>query len=639
MPFSLRFSDGRDMNTHRLTKTDLLAQQAGSKRGLPVSHILMESGQVSSRVMLGALAEAERLKKPLDHVIAAEAIVSRESVLEAQAQHFGALALRRDVHPPSAEMATLLSASFCLEKGVYPWMRLGDTLVLATSRPDSFAETLNELPPGLGPVMMALTLEADIHAEIAAQHGAALARQAETWVPAEASCRDLSRSTGQTRLFSFIAAAICLTLLAWQPVLFFAGALILAVISLSLSQALKVAAFFALPKHRPAPEAKLPKDPPTVSILVPLFKEQEIARSLVTRLSRLTYPKSLLDIVLVLEEDDETTQATLAQTRLPPWIRVISVPPGEVTTKPRALNYAFRFTSGDIIGIYDAEDAPAPDQIDKVVDHFARASPKVGCVQGILDFYNPRANWLSRCFAVEYASWFRILLPGVARLGFAVPLGGTTVFFRRPVLEEVCGWDAHNVTEDADLGLRLARHGYRTELIQTVTREEANNRFWPWIRQRSRWLKGYGITWWVHTRNPRKLLQDMGAWKFFGVQLMFLCTLIQFTFAPVLWTFWLILFGLPHPLEGMMTYQQALALTAIFLSAEGITVLIGFAALSRSPHRSLIPWVPTMFAYFPLGTIAAYKAISETVTKPFYWDKTEHGHSHPDDPGADLTHH
>lgn len=167
MPFSLRFSDGRDMNTHRLTKTDLLAQQAGSKRGLPVSHILMESGQVSSRVMLGALAEAERLKKPLDHVIAAEAIVSRESVLEAQAQHYGALALRRDVHPPSAEMAALLSASFCLEKSVYPWMRLGDTLVLATSRPDSFAETLNELPPGLGPVMMALTLEADIHAEIA----------------------------------------------------------------------------------------------------------------------------------------------------------------------------------------------------------------------------------------------------------------------------------------------------------------------------------------------------------------------------------------------------------------------------------------------------------------------------------------
>jgi len=486
--------------------------------------------------------------------------------------------------------------------------------------------------------MMAVTLEGDIHAEIALRQGDSLVRHAESWVPAQASCRDLSESTKSARNLSIAATLLCLTLLYLSPTIFFSLALALALGSLILAQGLKVAAFLALPKQPPAAVPKLPPNPPSVSILVPLYKEQEIAQTLVARLSRLTYPKTLLDVVLVLEAEDTTTLATLARTTLPPWIRTIRVPTGEITTKPRALNYAFGFTRGDIVGIYDAEDAPAPDQIDKVVDHFASAPPDVGCLQGILDFYNPRANWLSRCFSVEYASWFRILLPGLARMRFAVPLGGTTVFFRRSVLEQVCGWDAHNVTEDADLGIRLARHGYRTELIQTVTREEANNRFWPWVRQRSRWLKGYGITWWVHSRKPIQLWRDLGPKKFFGVQLLFLTTLIQFTFAPILWSFWLLLLGLPHPLSGIIEGPLARSLTAVFLSAEAITVFIGFAALSRSPHRSLIPWVPTLFAYFPLATVAAYKAVWETLTKPFYWDKTEHGHSRPDSPDADLSH-
>ncbi|MGH1414343.1 MAG: glycosyltransferase [Pelagimonas sp.] len=626
------------MSTQRLDMAERLLKQAGSKRGQPVSHILMDSGHITPRVMLGAMVEAERLHQPLEHVVAAEAILSRESVLEAQAQHYGAMALRRDVHPPSEAMATVLPAAFCLEKGVYPWMRIGETLVLATSRPERFDALLPELPPGIGPVMMALTLEGDIHAEIAARHGDALARQAETWVPDEASCRDLSSSTKSARYLSLLAAALCMAFLYWQPVVFFACALTLAMTSLVLAQGLKVAAFLALPKRQTLKPPILPENPPQVSILVPLFREKQIAGSLVARLSRLTYPKSLLDIVLVLEEGDTTTLDTLSRTRLPPWIRTIKVPPGDVMTKPRALNYAFRFTRGEIVGIYDAEDAPAPDQINKVVDHFANAPDDVGCLQGILDFYNPRANWLSRCFAVEYASWFRVLLPGLSRLKFAVPLGGTTVFLRRHVLEQVCGWDAHNVTEDADLGIRLARHGFRTELIQTVTREEANNRFWPWIKQRSRWLKGYGITWWVHTRNPIKLWKDLGFWKFTGVQLIFLTTLVQFTLAPVLWSFWLILFGLPHPLNGVLDGNQAKILTGTFLMAEGITILIGFAAISRSPHRRLIPWVPTLFAYFPLGTFAAYKGIWETITQPFYWDKTEHGHSAPDEPGSDMDH-
>ncbi len=586
--------------------------------------------------MLGAMAEAARLGQPVAKVIAAEALASRQDVLAAQAQHYGAMVLDRVNTPPDVDLGHLLPADFCLKHGVLPWIRLGETLVLATARPESFETLQTVLPPDFGPVLMALALESDIHDEIAARHGAALAAAAETWVPEEDSCRDLNTAGPGATAVAILLALLGVALLVLVPQVFFAGALALALGSLLVNQGLKLAALLALPRRVSARPARLPENPPTVSILVPLFREPEIASTLITRLSRLTYPKTLLDVVLVLEASDSVTRDTLRHTRLPPWMRTITVPPGQIQTKPRALNYALRFTRGQIVGIYDAEDAPAPDQVDQVVAHFHSAPPDVGCVQGILDYYNPRANWLSRCFTIEYASWFRVLLPGLARLGLAVPLGGTTVFFRRDVLEAVRGWDAHNVTEDADLGMRLARNGWRTELIRTVTREEANNRLWPWVKQRSRWLKGYGITWWVHSRRPFRLWRDLGTKRFLGMQALLLGTLFQFALAPVLWSFWLILAGLPHPMDRYMDDRGILLMTGLFLSAEAASLVVGITALARSPHRGMYHWVPTLFAYFPLGTLAIYKALWETLTKPFYWDKTQHGHSAPDRPDADL---
>ena len=182
------------------------------------------------------------------------------------------------------------------------------------------------------------------------------------------------------------------------------------------------------------------------------------------------------------------------------------MPADALKTKPRAMNYALPFCRGDIVGVYDAEDRPDPGQIRAVVQHLQAAPPEVACVQGYLDFYNSGDNWLSRCFTLEYAIWFRVVLLGVQRLGLPIPLGGTSVFFRRSVLEQIGAWDAHNVTEDADLGMRLARFGYRCEMIASTTWEEANCRVRPWIRQRSRWLKGYAITWATHMRRPRRAL-------------------------------------------------------------------------------------------------------------------------------------
>ena len=331
----------------------------------------------------------------------------------------------------------------------------------------------------------------------------------------------------------------------------------------------------------------------------------------------------------MIEASDEITEAALDGVRLPHWIRVVRVPDGPIKTKPRALNYALNFCRGQIVGIWDAEDRPDPDQLHKVARRFHFAPADVACLQGALDYYNPRTNWLARCFTIEYAGWFRILLPGVARLGLIVPLGGTTLFFRRDLLEQVGAWDAWNVTEDADLGVRLARRGYRTEIIETTTDEEANCRALPWVKQRSRWLKGYAMTWAVHMRDPAALYRDLGAWRFWGFQVQFLGALSQYLLAPILWSFWLLTFGLPHPLRAPLETSVgswAIAgLFGLFVASEALSIFVGMRAVSGAKHRHLMPWVPTLHFYYPLGCLAGWKAIYEVVAKPFYWDKTAHG--------------
>jgi len=602
------------------------ARAAVQFRDQPLSHIVEQTKTMPAAEVVQAMGDAARLKQPLEQILTAEDLANPEEVIKAQALRHGALIMRRSETPPDPRLAQLIPADFCLTHGVYPWIRLGGTLALATSRPDDFAALLEHLPGGLGPVMMVLATEKDIHTEIGNRQGAQLAQEAETQVPEAASCRDIAVGSPRARWIGFAAGLSCLFVLILWPNLLFATVLGAAVVSLICAQALKVAAMLTRPSTPPVEPPSLPHSPPSVSILVPLLRETELAETLVARLSRLTYPKPLLDVVLVLEQSDHQTRKTLANTDLPPWMRTLAVPPGTLTTKPRALNYALRFTRGEIVGIYDAEDAPAPDQIDRIAAAFDAADDEVGCLQGVLDFYNPKANWLARCFTIEYASWFRVMLPGLARLGLAIPLGGTTVFFRRAVLDDVKGWDAHNVTEDADLGIRLARHGYRTEIVPTVTFEEANNRLWPWVRQRSRWLKGYAMTWWVHSRRPRQTLRDLGNWQFFGMQVLFLTALAQALLAPVLWVFWLILFGMPSPMPPILTSY----LLPLFLFAEAITLIVGFTALSRSPHHGLMVWVPSLMLYFPLATIAMYKAVAELFTRPFYWDKTQHGRSAPE---------
>ncbi|MHC0053191.1 glycosyltransferase family 2 protein [Actibacterium sp. D379-3] len=628
--------------TLRLVETPLTAPLPARRRATrrPLGDFLLESGALSPADLTRALALQSREDLRLGDILLAHGMVTEPQLTAALARQYSALPVDLDALPPDPRLIDEIGINTCLDQGVLPVRRLGGATIVATCRPDQFATLRRRLPDSFGDPVMALSSERNLHRAILATRNRRLTQKAETRVAEAESCRYWYAAGPRTTLATGLIVLALLAVLA--PVATLSLLTGWAFVTLAATTALKAAAAVTTLRARNQAQAATapPERPaiarlPVVSVMVPLFREQDIVPRLVARLGRLTYPKELLDICLVTEEDDDTTREMLARASLPYWMRVITVPTGSLKTKPRALNFALDFCRGSIIGVYDAEDAPAPDQIHRIVRLFHERGPEVACLQGVLDFYNSRKNWFSRCFTVEYAGWFRIILPGIARMGLVVPLGGTTLFFRRQVLEELGGWDAHNVTEDADLGIRLARHGYRTELVATVTEEEANCALWPWIKQRSRWLKGYAMTWAVHMRDPVLLWRQLGPWKFAGFQVLFLGTLTQFLLVPLMWSFWLLVLGLPHPLSQVMSPPVLSAMVSLFLCSEVVNIAIGIAGATLARKRWLWVWVPSLHLYYPLAAIANYKALLEMVIKPFYWDKTQHGVA--DDEDAALT--
>ena len=590
----------------------------------PLGKEVIRRGFASAQRVAEAEQDASRQGCRLSDTLRLRLSISAAKMAEVEAAVAGVGVVDPCKQKPDARLLHQIGATFCLENAILPWRTMAGEVVILTSKPEEFARHRGKLTSQFGSIRLAVATEAAIHVSIRAIAEDTLARLAEEKVAREVSCRGWNARLAANITLAVIVFAIA-SLFAWF------GPTAIALFGLMLfwttaNTALKAAAVFM--QFRREPRSSPPITPnrlPIVTIMVPLYRESEIAMRLVDRLSALDYPHDLLDICLLLEADDQMTRKALLATTLPRFMRAMVVPQGTVKTKPRALNYGLSFARGSIIGVYDAEDAPDPQQLRAIVARFASASPKVACLQGMLDFYNAKTNWLSRCFALEYATWFRVILPGLERLGFLIPLGGTTLFFRRSVLEKLGGWDAHNVTEDADLGVRLARHGYRTEIVRTVTGEEANSHVWPWIKQRSRWLKGYAITYGVHMRNPLQLRSDLGWRKFLGFQVQFLGTLTQFVTAPLMWSFWAIPLGLWHPVRDILSPNGLIALSVLFAVSEAVHIAAATLGARASGRLWLLPWVPTLHLYFPLASLAAYKGLGELLHRPFYWDKTEHG--------------
>jgi len=528
-------------------------------------------------------------------------------------------------HRPHAGLLALRPPSFWLRRRAMPLDTLGRTVMMVMADPDAADALRADLADQFDDVIPVPASAAGIEASLTAHFRAEMTHAASHCAPLRQSCR--SFRADRARAPAVAACALLALMAVAAPGPTFTALAVLVMGTLVLFTALRLTGLgAALRQPSPPPDVTSTHSAPMISVIVPLYREAEIGRHLLRRLCRLTYPRARMEVLLVLEEGDEVTRQAVKCADLPDWFRVVEVPgDGPLTTKPRAMNYALNFCRGEIIGIWDAEDAPEPDQLGVVARAFEAAPGDVACLQGVLDFYNPGRNWISRCFTLEYAGWFRVLLQGIAGLQLVVPLGGTTLFIRREALERLGAWDAHNVTEDADLGVRLARAGYRTRMIPTATYEEANSQILPWIKQRSRWLKGFMMTYLVHMRAPRLLLSQLGWARFLGVQAFFLGTLGQFLLAPVLWSFWLVALGLPHPAGAVVSQQLLLSAATSLILFEALNICIWICGARASGRPGLAFWAPVMPFYFVMGCFAAYKALWEVFVAPFFWDKTSHG--------------
>lgn len=537
------------------------------------------------------------------------------------------------VDPPDPTLLHRYGAAEALRHNLLPWHRRNGQMLILTASPQDFDRRASFLAALYGPDLRPLPCPRPlIQSALLAHAGAELAAAAARRPAAIDSCRSFDRLAFS--LACALLALVALALAALSPTALLLAVIGLSALSLAALTLLKtVTALATLRPAAPQPPPLPDDDLPTISLLIALYGEADIAPRLIRRLSALDYPRDRLETVILVEAHDTATHDALARADLPPWMRIITVPAGRIQTKPRALNFGLDFTRGTIIGIYDAEDAPAPDQLRKVAASFAEAPPRVACLQGALDFYNPRTNWIARCFTMEYAVWFRILLPGLERLGLPIPLGGTTLFLRRKVLAEIGAWDAHNVTEDADLGFRLARHGWQTRILPSTTLEEANCSPLPWIKQRSRWTKGYLMTWLVHMRHPVALWRDLGTCRYLSLQTLLLGSLLQVMLAPLQWSLLLWPPGPDHPLSQALPPAALQAMLALYIFAQlsgfGLTAM----ALRRAGHPPQWRWLPLTAPYFLLSSLAGLKALAEAATRPFHWDKTKHG-AHDGDSGA-----
>ncbi len=366
------------------------------------------------------------------------------------------------------------------------------------------------------------------------------------------------------------------------------------------------------------------KELPVYSVLVPVYKEKEVIRMMMEGLKNLNYPQDRLDVIIILEEDDKETLQIVQQEIIPANWRYLVVPNRRPKTKPKACNYALPFAKGKYLVIYDAEDVPEPDQLKTVVAAFAKNRGKnILCFQAALNYYNKNDNFLTRMFTLEYSYWFDYMVPGLDTLNFPIPLGGTSNHFDTQGLKKIGGWDPYNTTEDADLGIRACAEGYKVSAINTTTYEEASANLGNWIRQRTRWIKGYMQTWFVFSRRPFELLNKMGFKAWLSFNFFIGGTFFTFIVSPIMWgIFWLTkinVLKIHFAEKFIFIFYGNLTLSVIFV------IWLHAIGVFRRRNFALLPYALLSSIYLILHSVAAYRALWQLIVNPAYWEKTQHG--------------
>lgn len=646
MVFSLSFSNIRsslcDLLFVRSAQSSLAfvppRRAMRARRRWPLLGTLaLRSGLVSRRELEPMLAEHRRSGSRIGDVLLAEGKAGPDDIGRLVARQNGVPFIDLEDTPPDAGILLERaggrpSLDFCIAHQCLPWRQNNDHVTWVAADPSAAKEAIADWMKG--PFALWAGSARQIRRAVEELYEGELTERAVhgllTHAPDDSAAIRLS--PGQCAMLPLLAAGtIVLTALFPQTGLaalnVALGMCFLAVsalrgLSILLSAAgRETAEELAYERHGPGPVEELP----VYTIMVPLFREANVLPPLTEALRQLNYPASKLDIKLIFEACDKESYEAAKALELPGHFDFIRVPESFPQTKPKACNFALPFARGEFLVIYDAEDLPEPNQLLKAVAAFRLNDPKLACLQAQLNYYNWSENWLTRQFAIEYASFFDLMLPMLVRLGLPIPLGGTSTHFRTDVLRNVAGWDPHNVTEDADLGIRLATRGYRCGIIRSTTKEEANCRLRNWVRQRSRWVKGWLQTWLVRMRHPASLVRALGPAGFFGFQLV-IGGFTLATFAHPLFYFVAGGIVVTHGFSGLFSYHWLTGFNlAVLISGYSLSILAGMIAAKRRGFISLMADTLTMPAYWLLISASAVKALLQLLRRPFYWEKTVHG--------------
>lgn len=364
------------------------------------------------------------------------------------------------------------------------------------------------------------------------------------------------------------------------------------------------------------------EDLPVYSVLIPLRDEAHMVQQMAKATRALDYPAEKLDIVFVVESESPKTIAAVEALLADARFSLVVVPKCPPYTKPKALNFVLPLARGEHIVVYDAEDVPDPGQLRLAASLFAEDF-QLECLQAELLISKSSRGFLAHMFTAEYAGLFGVLLPAIARAGLPTPLGGTSNHFRTQTLRRIGAWDAFNVTEDADLGIRMARLGLKIENFASATWEEAPETASDWIKQRSRWMKGWIQTLLVHSRRPHKLLADLSWRNLFAfyafVGGMVVSTAIHALFLVatlIVLAIQLSLLGAP----SLATLSSFLTLIVGYIGAGAIAV-IGLERLRRGGAWLAVIGLPL---YWLFAWCALLMALYDLLKRPYHWQKTSH---------------
>ena len=391
---------------------------------------------------------------------------------------------------------------------------------------------------------------------------------------------------------------------------------------LRLAAALPGTAAPALDSTSLLPDAELP----IYTVLIPLRNEVHMVPNLARAMRALDYPPEKLDVKFVVEARSPATIEAVTAELDDPRFELVPVPDERPRTKPKALNYALPFVRGQHVVVFDAEDVPEPRQLRLAATLFAH-NPEIDCLQAELTIDNADENWLTAMFSAEYAGQFGLMMPALSHWRLPMPLGGTSNHFNTRALRALGGWDAFNVTEDADLGIRLARLRHRSATFASHTGEEAPITLTAWMAQRTRWMKGWMQTFIVHSRRPMDFIKDAGCRSFLAFEIYVGSLIISALLHNLFLATIAIRLALGQPiLSDRFDIWSVISVLALVLGYGGVVVLMaaGLIRQRRFHHLVLLPSLPI---YWLLHSLATLRAAHELLVRPSFWAKTEHGRS------------